>query len=252
MKGAHAIANSLTFAGLLFTVSAPAVALAQKSAPEVPRDEAAFVNQAPEAASSKVYLPEPITPESVAAARARAARQLQIEAATAANRADRVAQVSSQDGSNEVAQLSDGSSSAALAQLSAAERRVLIDAVEGSDICERGSDIPAIQALCAGRLENRSEEFARSEDTGSAEDNLLGGDLDSSGTANLESAIRRLAEAGADPGAFSNQAVASVALNDRTAADAQGAVGDADPTADLSQDTQALVAAIVQQLGGGN
>ncbi|WP_298301069.1 hypothetical protein [uncultured Erythrobacter sp.] len=252
MTTARTIAKGLTFAGLAFAWGASSVGFAQQSEPEVPRDEAAFVNQAPEDSTSKVYFPDTITPESVAAARARAdERQRQIEAAKA-QRSTPVTQVSAQGGSNEVAQLSDGSSTAVLAQLSAAERRVLLDAVEGTDICERGSDIPALQALCETRLETRSEEFAQERSDGSAEDNLLGGGLDAGRAATLQAAIRRLANVDANPGDFDNQVLASVTLNRQSASDAQSAEADRDPAADLSQETQTLVGAIVQQLGGGN
>ena len=135
--------------------------------------------------------------------------------------------------------------------LSDAERRVLLDAVEGTDICERGSDIPALQALCEGRIETRSEEFA-SNQSSSAEDSLLGGGLDAGRTATLQAAIARLAGAGANPGNFDNQVVASVALNNQSLSDTQATAAEGDPAAELSQETQAVVAAIVQQLGGGN
>ncbi|MEP0390940.1 hypothetical protein [Erythrobacter sp.] len=254
MIGMRAIANGLTLGGPLFALCAPALIFAQdagqESKREVSIEESAFVNQAPEDASSKVYFPDVITPQSVAAARARAARQQQIESADA-KRAAPVAQVSSQGGSNQVPQLSDGNSDASLSQLSAAERRVLLDAVEGSDICERGSDIPALKALCEARLETRSEEFAQNRG-GSAEDNLLGGGLDAGRVATLEAAIARLAGVEANPGNFDNQVVASVALNNQSLNGAQAAEAEADPTSELSQETQALVGAIVEQLGGGN
>lgn len=247
-------------AALVIGFGAPSPIFAQQSpnqqpANEVAQDEAAFVNQAPEEPSSKVYFPEAITPQSVEAARARAARQQQIEARAqaAARRADPLAQVSKAGGGNDVAQLSDGSSStAALAQLSAGERQVLLDAVEGTDICERGSDIPALKALCDARLETRSEEFTQNSQEGSAEDNLLGGGLDAGRAASLQTAIARLAGAEANPGNFDNQVVASVALNNQALSDAQATAAEGDPTAELSDGTRALVSAIVQQLGGGN
>lgn len=248
MTPARIIARSVTLTGALCV---PAVLMAQSAPQEVAREESAFVEQAPEDNTSKVYFPEAITPQSVAAARARAARQQQIEAANAAQRTAPVTQVSTSDTGNDVAQLSDGSTSAALAQLSDAERRVLLDAVEGTDICERGSDIPALQALCESRIETRSEEFA-SNQSGSAEDSLLGGGLDAGRTATLQAAIARLAGAGANPGNFDNQVVASVALNNQSLSDAQATAAEGDPTSELSQETQAVVAAIVQQLGGGN
>ena len=237
------------------SLSACAMAAAQEASEEVPRSESAFVNQAPEDASSKVYFPDAITPESVAAARARAARQAQIEAAqidAAQAAADAsLDQVSaSGDTENDVSQLSDRSADPALAQLSPAERQVLLEAVEGTDICERGSDIPALKALCDARLEDRSEEFAQNRG-GSAEDNLLGGGLDAGRVATLQAAIARLAGAGANPGNFDNQVVASVALNNQALSDAQATAAEGDPTSGLSPETQGVVNAIVQQLGGG-
>lgn len=258
MNGSRAIANGLALGGAVLVLCAPTLLSAQDATPdaerEVPRSESAFVNQAPDDATSKVYFPDAITPETVAEARARAALPPQIEA-TAARRDTPVDQVSapaSHTGSdNDVAQLSDGNSNAALAQLSAAERRVLLDAVEGTDICERGSDIPALKALCEGRIETRSEEFAQNRGR-SAEDSLLGGGLDAGRVATLEAAIARLAGADANPGNFDNQVVASVALNNQSLNQAQATNQEGDPTADLSQETQALVGAIIQQLGGGN
>lgn len=259
MNTARAFANSLAISGAVFAMGVPTLAAPQlvtaqdvgaPSEREVPVEESAFVNQAPDDASSKVYFPDAITPESVAEARARAARQQQIEAA-AARRDTPVTQVSSQGGGNEVAQLSDGRSNEALAQLSAAERQVLLDAVEGTDICDRGSDIPALKALCEARIETRSEEFAQNR-VRSAEDSLLGGGLDAGRVATLEAAIARLAGADANPGNFDNQVVASVALNNQSLNDAQATNSEGDPTAELSQETQALVGAIIQQLGGGN
>lgn len=262
MKGTAKATKGLHIVSLGLAVSLSSLALAQENGAqengdletpsEVPRDQSVFVNQAPEDASSKVYFPDAITPESVAAARARAARQQQIEAASLAQSNAPVAQVSNaENGGEDVAQLSDGSSTAALVQLSEAERRVLLDAVEGTDICERGSDIPALQALCESRIETRSEEFA-SNASGSAEDQLLGGGLDAGRTATLQAAIARLAGADANPGNLDNQVVASVALNNQSLSDAQATSAENDPTAGLNQETQALVAAIVQQLGGGN
>lgn len=234
---------------------------AQSNPQDVPRGEAVFVQQAPadeapaqvrsqqiEDASSKVYFPDEITPETVAIARARAAEQEQLERSAA--EAGDVSQLSTGgEGARDVAQLSDGGSSEALAQLSAAERQVLLEAVDGTDICERGTDIPALQELCERRIETRSAEFSRPQGN-SAEDSLLGGGLDSERVATLEAAINRLARNDRDAGNFSNQVIASVALGNQTLGQAEATDAEGDPTAELSQETQALVAAIVQQLGG--
>ncbi len=243
-------------------LSLPGTLLAQSNQTDVPRGEAAFVVQAPEREaaqaqpeaqqvpdnSSKVYFPDAITPESVAQARARNAEQQQIAAREAAEQDGDLQQVStSEEGARDVAQLSDGSSTGALAQLTEEERQVLLDAVEGTDICDRATEIPAIQELCSQRLETRSAEFAPSRGQ-SAEDSLLGGRLDADRVATLESAIARLARNVAEPGDFSSQVIASVALNNQGATDNQAAEGD--PTDELSPESQAVVNAIVQQLGG--
>ena len=233
-------AKNAAIVAVILTVSTGA------SAQSNPQEQSVYVDQAPvrqveavvatpqvEDSSSKVYFPDEITPESVA--RARAAEQDQLAGAD-------------QD-QGEVTQLSDGNSSEALAQLSAAERQVLLEAVEGTDICDRGTDIPAIQELCDGRLETRSADFAQST-SGSAEDSLLGGGLDSERVATLEAAINRLARNTGSSDNFSNQVIASVALGNQTLSDSQATDAEGDPTAELSQETQALVNAIVQQLGG--
>ncbi|MEP3421508.1 MAG: hypothetical protein ABJN35_07230 [Erythrobacter sp.] len=254
-------------------IAIPAFASAQNNPHNVAREDSAFVDQAPIApdtqateaqsqqpqsqpaqpapradASSKVYFPEAITPQSVAAARARNAQQEQLTPSLGSRR---VAQVPSSGSSTQpVPQLSTGQSTSALNQLSAAERQVLLDAVEGTDICERSSDIPALKELCEGRIETRSSEFAQNAAQGSAEDSLLGGGLDSARIATLEAAISRLAQNAGDSGDFSTQVIASVALGNTTLTDAQATSAENDPTSELSTETQAVVQAIVQQLGG--
>jgi len=238
----------------------------QETPGEVARDESAFVIQAPERTQSRahsqvaapqqattassVYFPEAITPEAIA--NARSTQQAQLEAPPSGDANGAVTQVSTKvDDTRDVIQLSDGDSARALAQLSNAERQVLLQAVEGTDICERGSDIPAIKALCDGRIENRSAEFTQETQRESAEDRLLGGGLDSTGVATLEAAIARLARNGVEPDNFSNQVIASVGLNNPAPSDTgAAAAADGDPTSDLSPETQAVVNAIVQQLGG--
>lgn len=200
-------------------------------------------------ASSKVYFPDEITPQSVAIARARIADQEQVprEQPTA----NGVAQVSHDDqGRQGLDQVSVGGATGALAQLSDVERQVLIEAVEGTDICDRSSEIPALQELCETRLETRSAEFARNSGSGSAEDSLLGGGLDSSRLATLEAAISRLAGNTGSSNDFSNQVIASVALDNATLSGAQATAAESDGANGLSEETQAVVSAIVQQLGG--
>ena len=262
-----ALSAHLALAGML--IATPMSAFAQANPHDVARDETAFVEQAPEIAaepqqtetqprpqpaadaSSKVYFPDAITPQSVARARARASQQQQISQTSGGDSARGADQVSrSEPAGQAVAQLSGGESTDALDQLSSAERQVLLEAVEGTDICERGSDIPALKELCEGRIETRSAEFAQNAGAGSAEDSLLGGGLDSARIATLEAAISRLARNASDSNDFSNQVIASVALGNTTLSDAQATSADNDPTGELSNETQAVIQAIVQQLGG--
>lgn len=246
-------ARSAIVAGILLT--APSFAQQRDVSGDGSNSQASptvFVEQAPENEdnTSKVYLTDAITPQSVAAARARAAEQQQLEQAEGADR--EVVQLSQQgEGAREVIQLSDGDSSRALAQLTNEERQVLLEAVVGTDICERADNIPAIRDLCESRIETRSAEFAPRPQGGSAEDNLLGGRFDSARLATLEAAIARLARSTGRAEDFSDQAIASVALGQQTGlTDAEATASDGDPTADLSPETQALVNAIVTHLGG--
>jgi hypothetical protein len=55
-----------------------------------------------------------------------------------------------------MAQLSRADLDATLAQLSAAERRVLLQAIEGTDICDNPPNVAAVITLCQSRLETRS------------------------------------------------------------------------------------------------
>lgn len=234
-------------ASLLLVVATQAFAQDEASAGQT---SPVFVQQAPEDNSSKVYFPDAITPQSVAAARARAAEQQQLEQATSAGQ--EVAQLSQGgEGAREVVQLSDGESARALAQLTNEERQVLLEAVEGTDICDRADNIPAIRELCESRIETRSAEFAQSSQGGSAEDALLGGRFDSARLATLEAAITRLARSSGRAQDLSDQAVASVALGQQTGlTDADATAAEGDPTSELNPETQALVNAIVTHLGG--
>ena len=249
---AQGIPTRILLAGLM-AVAPIASASAQQAEGQ---ERGVFVEQAPGSSAeirqipdntSKVYFPDEITPDSVAEARARAAEQEQLERAAQDN--GEVAQLSSGDDARDVAQLSDRSSAQALSQLTPAEQQVLLEAVEGTDICERTTNIPAIRDLCEGRIETRSAEFARPVGN-SAEDSLLGGGLDSERVATLEAAINRLAGANADSNNFDNQVIASVALGSQALGDAAAADAEGDPADALNSETQALVAAIVQQLGG--
>lgn len=254
------------FSAVLMVCALPVQAISQEAASQ--EDDAVYLVQAPEnqaqrdavdAASSAtvpttspVYFPDEITPESVARARAIAAQQEQLSRVNEADADAAFSQVSATgEGARNLDQLSDGDSARALAQLSAAERQVLLDAVEGTDICERGTDIPAIRALCESRIETRSSEFGQPARSVSAEERLLGEGLDGSRIATIEAAISRLANSGANTDDFSNQVIASVALNNGATAPASDLNASEDEEAnDLSAETQQLIAAIVQQLGG--
>lgn len=150
-----------------------------------------------------------------------------------------------------IAQLSEAELEATLAQLSPTERRVLLQAIEGSDICDNPPEVPAIIALCRTRIETRSEEFAaREERPLSAEERLLRGGLEDNGLPSVERVIERLSRAtSASSDDFNNQAIASIALT--PAPPPERPADEENPTGlGLGSETEALINAIVQQLGG--
>ncbi len=150
-----------------------------------------------------------------------------------------------------MAQLSKGDLDATLAQLSAAERRVLLQAIEGTDICDNPPAVSAVIALCQDRIETRSADFAdKVERPMSAEEWLLRGDLENAALPSVNQVIDRLARTNAASNDFSNQAIASIALSTPAAPPRQTA-GEQDETPGLGEETQALVNAIINQLGGG-
>ncbi len=150
-----------------------------------------------------------------------------------------------------MAQLSKADLEATLAQLTPAERRVLLQTIEGTDICDNPPAIAAIVTLCQTRLETRSAEFAGETDRPlSAEDRLLRGDLESSVLPSFDQVIERLARGGAASGDFSNQAIASIALGTNApTASRPREEEQADPSS-LGEETQALINALINQLGG--
>jgi hypothetical protein len=155
------------------------------------------------------------------------------------------------EGGSIVAQLSRADLDATLAQLSAGERRVLLQAIEGSDICDNPPRVAAIIALCQTRIETRAGDFsAPPELTLSAEDRLLSGDLQSITLPTLDAVIERLARGGASSGDLSNQAIAAIALGAGTPAPARNADEESESTASLGEEAQALINALVGQLGG--
>lgn len=150
-----------------------------------------------------------------------------------------------------IAQLSAADLDATLAQLSAGERRVLLEAIAGTDICDHPPPVAAIMALCQNRIETRAGEFtARAEHPLSAEDRLLRGDLESSALPNIARVIERLARSGASSGDLSNQAIAAIALGTNGAVPDDGTRKDGAAQPQLTEQTQSLINALVSQLGG--
>lgn len=160
-------------------------------------------------------------------------------------------QISARDqGGSGMAQLSKADLDATLAQLSPAERRVLLQAIDGTDICDNPPAVATIMALCQNRLEARSQEFAApTELPTSAEEQLLRGDFDGQVLPSVDQVIDRLARASAASDDFSNQAIASIAL---TAPPAPARPTEDDPVASagLGEEAQALINALINQLGG--
>ncbi len=178
------------------------------------------------------------------------ARQDQASQPDGSNAAPQIS--STEDSERSIAQLSLGDLEGTLAQLSDAEKQVLLEAIQGTDICDNPPDIPAVIELCQTRIENRSTEFAaRETNTLSAEERLLGESLDSTRTAStLDRDVERLARnAGrGDANSLDTQAIASVALGTPQPAVPDQPAGT--QLGDLPAETQALVNALVQQLGG--
>ncbi|WP_379923271.1 hypothetical protein [Erythrobacter sp. R86502] len=165
---------------------------------------------------------------------------------------DTAEQISSRiEASAGIRQLSRADLNATLAQLSAAERHVLLQTIEGTDICDDPPQIPAVLALCRDRIETRSQDFALDiERPLSAEEQLLRGGLDISAQPNFNQVIERLARTNAATDDFSNQAIASIALVPDSASTQPKEVKP-DGTEGLGEATQALIDAIINQLGGG-
>jgi hypothetical protein len=150
-----------------------------------------------------------------------------------------------------VAQLSKADLEASLAQLSPAERRVLLQAIKGTDICDNPPPVAAVIALCQTRIETRSQEFAAMEERPlSAEERLLRGDFDNTALPSITQVIERLARTSAASDDFNNQAIASIALGAPQTPVQPGDEEDG-ATNGLSEPTQSLINAIINQLGGG-
>lgn len=148
-------------------------------------------------------------------------------------------------------QLSKADLDATLAQLSESERRVLLQAIEGTDICDNPPEIPAVIALCQNRLETRSQDFANNQERAlSAEEWLLRDDRDNALLPSVGQVINRLARGNAATDDFNNQAIASIALADLAAPPPQTGQKEEAENTTLAEETQALVNAIINQLGG--
>lgn len=224
-------------------------ALAAQEPPEADGEgEPVYIQQAEGAAdadASPVYWPERITRDRVDAARAAQAPQV-----TGGTPSGPVAQLTGEEGVRAPVQLSAGDGTDPLAQLTEDERGVLLEAIEGTDICARQLQVPAIRQLCAQRLETRSADFRpRAVNILSPEERLLGEGLSGDRVATLERAIERLGRNAVSAQDFENQAIASVALAPADTPDPAANPGEGD-AGNLSAETRALIEAIVNQVPG--
>jgi hypothetical protein len=155
------------------------------------------------------------------------------------------------ESSRTMAQLSKVDLEATLAQLTPAERSVLLQAIEGTDICDNPPAVAAIVALCRTRIETRSGEFATAPERPlTVEERLLRSAGDNNNLPSVEAVISRLSRVTvASSDDFSNQAIASIALAPQPAPAKPGSEDDKTGLG-LGSETDALINAIVQQLGG--
>lgn len=230
---------------------AAAGAGAQEPPAETPasRTEALQIEQIPEDVATKAFIgterrappvPRPAMTEAPGAQISRGAGNAPASQIT-----------SRTQGTPGMAQLSKADLDATLAQLSPAERRVLLQAIEGTDICNDPPAVAAIVALCQNRIETRSREFAALAETApSAEERLLRGDLENAALPTVDQVIERLARAGASSGDFSNQAIASIALATPATTPTRPRDEEQPDTQSFGEETQALINALINQLGG--
>jgi hypothetical protein len=241
----------------LATLASPAALAQAQVEPAIDRTEASQVEPSPRtpaaAGPGRAYLDASGRPPEAAPPRASLAGDAATQISQAEGRVP-ARQISvAGDTGFVVAQLSRADLDASLAQLSAAERRVLLQAIEGSDICNDPPRVAAIIALCQTRIETRSGEFSTPPElTLSAEDRLLSGDLQSTTLPTLDAVIERLARGGASSGDLSNQAIAAIALGTTTPTPARKPEEEADSTAGLGEEAQTLINALINQLGGGS
>ena len=236
--------------------SVTAAALAQESAdqPAVSRTEASQIEMPQVAAGTgpgRAYLdpatrPSPAPPPSTAVVQTAGDATLRAQGRTPTSQITARGQ-----GGLGVAQLSKADLDATLAQLTPAERRVLLQAIEGTDICDNPPNVAAIVALCQTRIETRSAEFAALEAREpSAEDQLLQGDFENATLPSVSQVIERLARGGASSGDFSNQAIASIALGTAAPPPTRQRDEEQSGTGNLGEEAQALINALINQLGG--
>lgn len=218
---------------------------AQTASVAAPKAEPVFVEQAAPAMAEGD--PSPVYwPEQSPGARANGAEADQVAPSSPPRP---VAQLTGETGARAVSQLSAAGTTDPLAQLTESERQVLLEAVEGSDICERQDQIAAIRQLCAARLETRSADFgARPGRALSPEERLLGEGLGGDRVKTLERAIERLGRASASARDFENQAIAAMALRQDEQAEEPAPASEG--AGKLSPETQALIEAIVNQVPG--
>lgn len=158
---------------------------------------------------------------------------------------------SHRQGGSGMLQLSRAELHAALTQLSPVERRVLLQAIEGSDICNDPPQIAAIVTLCENRIETRINDFAaRTEQAASAEDRLLSGDFERGTTPRIDQVIERLARSGASSGDPNNQAIAAIALGTTAPAPVPRREENQPEKQSFGEEAQALINALINQLGG--
>jgi hypothetical protein len=242
--------------GILAVAGMMSAVLAQESAdqPTVNRTEASQIEMPQTAAgadSGRAYLDQGSRTAPAPAPSARVA-QTAGDATLRAQGRTPASQITARgQGGLGVVQLSKADLDATLAQLTPAERRVLLQAIEGTDICNDPPDVAAIQALCQTRIETRSAEFATGEGRQfSAEDRLLQGDLESATLPSVGQVIERLARGSASSGDFNNQAIASIALGTTVPPPSRQREEEQSGTGNLGEEAQALINALINQLGG--
>ncbi len=198
---------------------------------------------------SKVYWPEDTrNASSMPPSEATSEEQLTEERGSGS---DAQSQITGADESERsVDQLANAVFTGPLAQLSLAEREVLLEAVQGTDLCDGPQEIEAIRRLCETRIETRANEFStHNANTLSPEEKLLGERLEDTARPSLTRIIDRLARNIGRPDDLDNQAIASVALAGSPPPTGQPDDNADENAGDLPVETQQLINAIVQQLG---